>query len=534
MLLHHSLAPHALGLALICAAPASAQGQGCDLGWVPAFQDLSHQLPTLPFSLPTPTGRSIGVLEDGPAAGLYLSGEFGDPENPTYRVLRFSENASQVVADGFPGNISDLCGFDDGSGSALYASFDYGAFLPGYATLRRWDGTTWSVVPAPQGHEAINALTTFDDGTGEKLVAALSSPSAPSDFMGVAAYDGQTWSPLGEGLFGFVEDFEKFELSSGTQLIAGGGFTEVGAPPFEVKNIARFDGGAWKPLGEGFSGAVRALELHVDGDSPAIFVSGLHFDSIDGEAQRLRSWNGSHWRAIEGVLDPPLAMASVQPGGILEPGLYAGFDEDFSSPTQACVGLGRWDGVHWQPVGTGLPGSTLRDLHVYGEGAEQSLFGAFFGGGADSGDRGFARFGCGAAPRYVSIAGCDGDKPGILPNTGALELGRPTTLQVYGDVGGAASIWYFFIGDDGSDTAGCGVQLPGVGELLLCPGSPLELVGLSPANPTFPDSPVLELLLPASPEFAGLEIGMQAVGLLVNGAPPRLSRALVSTLEFAP
>jgi len=45
---------------------------------------------------------------------------------------------------------------------------------------------------------------------------------------------------------------------------------------------------------------------------------------------------------------------------------------------------------------------------------------------------------------------------------------------------------------------------------------------------------VLHFTMPAGPELAGLEIGIQALGLLVNGAPPRLTRSLVATLQFAP
>ncbi|MHC4375739.1 MAG: hypothetical protein ACYS26_03975 [Planctomycetota bacterium] len=529
----HSLMILAPALALVGSAPSFAQSGTGELGWAPAFQDLTHQQAPGPFLQSTPFGRAFGAVEDGPLAGLYFAGEFGAPEDADNRVLRFADNASLVVGQGFPGNLTDVCAYDDGSGVALYVAFSAGASEPGFAGLRRWDGTEWEAIPVPEGHFYVFALTTWDDGSGEKLIAALSAP-AGSEFAGLAAFDGQSWSTVGSGLFGIVEDLVVFQHGAQSTLIAGGNFHEVGSPPYAIRNIASFDGSTWEPLGEGSSSTVRTLQVHDDGRGPALYAGGTHYDSETNEAQYLRSWNGSQWRAVEGVNVLPLALASVEAGGHLDPGLYASVDQDFSTATEASFGLGRWDGDQWHHVGTGLPGSEVLDLQVYGEGEKQSLFAAFYQGGADSGDRGFARWGSGAAPRYVSVPGCGATKPVLIPVTGALDLGLPTSLQMFGDVGGAASTWYFFIGDDGADATGCGLELDGIGELLLDLAQPIDLFATAPANPLLVGSPVLHFTMPATPELAGLELGVQALGILVNGSPPRLSRSLVATLEFAP
>lgn len=522
-----------LALAGIATAPLQAQSARAPVGWAPAFQDLGFVETSGPFLTPIPSGKSFATIEAGPLEGLYFSGEFGDPLVPENRILRFTENASQVIGAGFAGALIDLCAFDDGSGPALYAAFLGGPFYPDSPGLRRWDGSSWEDVALPSQHESVFALTTWNDGSGEKLIAGLGTPDG-TDFAGVAAYDGQTWSKLGPGLSGTVEALAVYDPGSGPLLVAGGVFTEFGSPPYTLNNVAAFDGFTWQPLAEGASSSVRELQFHLEDGVPTLYASGIHFDPKTNESQRLRSWNGSQWRAIPGVTYEALALASVEPGGPLEAGLYASLGQDFSTATELCFGLGRWDGVQWHPVGTGLPGSLVRDLHVHGTGAETSLFAAFSAGGADSGDRGFARWGQGAQPRYVSLPGCVGDKPGLLPQKGSLDLGTSNTLQMFGDIGGAASLWYYYLGVDGSDAFGCGLELAGAGEVLLDLQQPVVLFATAPGNPQVIPSPVLNFSIPADPELAGLELAVQALGLLVNGAPPKLSRSLVATLQFAP
>ena len=110
-----------------------------------------------------------------------------------------------------------------------------------------------------------------------------------------------------------------------------------------------------------------------------------------------------------------------------------------------------------------------------------------------------------------------------------------TRLTLFGNYGGNASSWFYYLGKDGSDASGCGLELAGLGELLLDPGSPINFIGVGLGNPAFFIQPSLQVPIPADATLAGKSIAVQAIGPNVGGQGlVRFSRSLVATLEFAP
>ena len=519
-------------------APLLAQSTGCELGWAPSFQDLPFAPATSPLELDLPTGQAFAEFDDGSGKALYLAGTVSVNGSAETQILRYSRNGSTVVGSGFPGVVTDMCAFDDGTGARLYVAFREDDAFTVPDPLLRWDGVGWEPVPLPsQVIDEVFALETYDDGTGLKLYAGYDdSLLFFSDFGCVAAYDGQDWSPLDEGLAGTVFELEVFDDGTQETLVVGGSFSQVLNYPIQLRDVASFDGTSWMAFGAGFDGAVQALEVHDDGQGPALFAGVPDFELGTQTTVYLHRWNGADWSPILGLNQTVQSLISIPPGSELPEGLVvASINQDFSDPEQACAGLGRWDGSQWHPVGTGIPGAFVNDLALYDDGQSAAFFAAFVGGGVDSGDRGFGRFACDADPRYASIAGCSGLKPGLLPLTGSLDLGTNTQLVLFGNFGGAASTWLYYLGADGSDPLGCGLDLPGLGELLLDAASPIEFLGVGLGNPAFSIQPSLQVSIPADATLAGKSIAVQAIGPNVGGAGlVRFSRSLVATLEFAP
>ncbi|MDX1626978.1 MAG: hypothetical protein R3323_10725, partial [Wenzhouxiangellaceae bacterium] len=137
-------------------------------------------------------------------------------------------------------------------------------------------------------------------------------------------------------------------------LYAGGyEFEARGSMP---SRVARFDGSRWRPLigsqGEGVSGQVRAMAVF-DGE---LVVAG-HFGGAGGvPANGVAAWNGNDWRALGGGVQLSYDVApTVFALEVFQGELYAGglFD---SAEGQPVIGIARWDGSTWRPVGGGIDG----------------------------------------------------------------------------------------------------------------------------------------------------------------------------------
>src|SRR5688572_12890482 len=179
--------------------------------------------------------------------------------------------------------------FDDGSGSAVFVGGDFssvggrsGRPFVSANNVARWDGSDWS--PLGNGLDGpepaavwVHALEVFDDGSGPALYAGGNFTRSGSTTVNrIASWNGSTWSPLGSGMDGedqcYVEALAVFDDGSGPALHAGGRFSSAGGVP--ARNIARWDGASWTPLGSGTSARVFALAVLDDGSGPALYAGG--------------------------------------------------------------------------------------------------------------------------------------------------------------------------------------------------------------------------------------------------------------------
>lgn len=169
----------------------------------------------------------------------------------------------------------------------------------------RWLTSPEQVVPGTNFE--VFALATLANGD---LVAGGNFTTAGGVVVNkIARWNGGFWSSLGTGVAGSSGPFVHAiaQLSNG-DIVAAGQFTSAGG--VAAKNVARWNGSSWAPLGEGLVGQfgtgvrqVFALAVLQNGD----LVAGGYFGASNGTIvsnialERLRlgaAWDGNGWCGV--------------------------------------------------------------------------------------------------------------------------------------------------------------------------------------------------------------------------------------------
>ena len=282
----------------------------------------------------------------------------------------------------------------DGAGATLHAGGSFTMAGGGSANrLARWDGKSWT--PLGAGTDGpVQTLEVYDDGAGAALHAGGSFSAAGGALAdGIARWNGAAWTPLALGLSGTVADLAVFDDGGGPALFAGGSFASTG-DGLLVNHVARWDGAAWAPLGDGLNAPVRALAVFEDrsGDRPALYAAGDFTLAGGAPADRIARWDGASWTPLASGLDLAADALGVFDDGS-GPALYAGglFTLAGGAPANH---VARWDGASWQPLGGGTSDSVraLAILDDLGRGGPTLVAGGAFTRALDSGDAYLARW----------------------------------------------------------------------------------------------------------------------------------------------
>ncbi len=224
-------------------------------------------------------------------------------------------------------------------------------FLAADGSLQLPAGYSGSLNPAGYRMElGANGAPRFLPSTAETATAApaINPPTAAN------------WSDLFhlDGVDGEINAF----AAHGTDLYVAGGFTTIDGKPY--KNIAKWNGSAWSPVGFGLDSVVYDLvfdnagNLYVGG-----FFTGYYTDNTftsTNPVQHIAKWNGSAWDEVGfGVSDVVSALALGPDGKIYAAGFFHGTFVDASYSTyDAAENVSAWDpsGGSWGEVGYGLGG----------------------------------------------------------------------------------------------------------------------------------------------------------------------------------
>lgn len=326
--------------------------------------------------------------------------------------------------------------FDGGDGPKLYVAGSGvdaagGALTPGVAV---WDGVAWSALSV-DSPDVVAALVVHDDGSGEALYAAgafeLDTPSGPA--RNVARWDGKEWRPVGSGFDASVYTLHVHDDGFGPELYAAGSFTEAGGSAGNA--VARWDGATWSRLGDGLQGEARALETYDDGSGPDLYVGG-RFDLAGATTvNQVARWNGFAWSDVGGGVEGGVGGGAGVEGGdgvlaleVFDDGdgakLFAAGAFDTAGGGKA-RNIAQWNGIVWKPLGAGLDGPAAA-LRTFDDGTGERLWvgGDFTTADGDPAER-VARWG---PAGWSSAGGFDSAVLGFV----AADLGNGPLLHALG------------------------------------------------------------------------------------------------------
>lgn len=339
----------------------------------------------------------LAVFDDGSGPALYVGGIFRRAGGLTIESLaRWNGSAFSAVGAPVSGGLPvtgvfSLQGYDDGSGPSLFVggSFTHAGGVPARAAAR-WDGANWSSLAGGVSHSSpsvqpiVADFVPYDDGSGIGLVAVGNFTSANGTYSPtVASWRNGGWSAVGgDGdLRGGADVLATFDSGQGEVLYVGGKFDFAGGVP--CKNIARWDGREFTPLGSGLPGPtgdnsvrpVRALCVHDEGAGSMLFAGGYFTTSGGAPSNSVARWDGANWSALgSGITGYVNALASYDDG--TGPALFAAGFFDFAGGVQAHH-IAKWDGVSWSALGTGLTafgGMPALALASYDDGTGAQLY----------------------------------------------------------------------------------------------------------------------------------------------------------------
>jgi len=239
-------------------------------------------------------------------------------------------------AFGRPGLAGGRAGVLCSNGGSLYA----GGYVFDGAGLSRsgvasYDGAAWT----PIGQMYMTGE--WREGTIECLLGWRGALVAGGIFVGVdavranhvAIWDGAAWRDLGGGV-----SRGGSAASAGVQALVGfeGGLVAAGvfdnAGGVAARNIARWDGTAWSPLGDGLPVSIDALGVW----NGRLYASGYFGTWPD--VQTTACWDGSEWSWLPNASDP-----------FRRPTSFLARDDRLLACFAYTDTIFAWDGVEWSP-----------------------------------------------------------------------------------------------------------------------------------------------------------------------------------------
>ncbi|HXJ73404.1 MAG TPA: hypothetical protein VNM37_11140, partial [Candidatus Dormibacteraeota bacterium] len=214
-------------------------------------------------------------------------------------------------------------------------------------SIGRWDGTNWSTLD----RGLTGSFTAGAAPTARALAFGGTYLYAGGNFTnasgvaakGIACWNGTSWSNIGDA------DATVRALAYDGSLFVGGNFTNIGGinSPGFARLVA---GGGWQSLGT-LAGGNRTVSA-IARDGSDLYIGG-NFTSINGvNMGNIARWNGSAWLPLGNGMNNTV-NALIASNGVV----YAG--GTFSLAGNVGVSrVARWDGASWSALGEGVLGSS--------------------------------------------------------------------------------------------------------------------------------------------------------------------------------
>jgi len=232
-------------------------------------------------------------------------------------------------------------------GIELFAGGDFA--LAGGETVNgiaRWDGRRWQ----PLGRGVDGTVRAIAVAGTEVYVGGEFTTAGGVAASGIARWDGSSWSSLGAGLSGSRDALRPVAVYAiavrGREVYVGGRFVTAGG--VSANGIARWDGQRFVSLGGGvkrgdYDGIVWAMSFFGD----ALYVGGQFLTAGDAAARNIARWDGHAFSPVGGGVAGGLEKVSaLAVSGSL---LYVGGDFTMAGDAAANQVV-AWDGTRWQPL----------------------------------------------------------------------------------------------------------------------------------------------------------------------------------------
>ena len=207
------------------------------------------------------------------------------------------------------------------------------------------DNETWVTLSRPLLSGTISDLSLY---RGEVYASGNLTSFAGTWLKNIARREGIAWRPLGEGLEGLP-----FALCPyNDELYVGGQITAAGGSP--VSRLARWNGVQWRDVGAGVDSRVDSMVVY-----RGELVVGGRFERAGGVPARfLARWNGATWSAFPGTFLS--GNGGVTAMAVVGDDLYVSGGFRFIDDLPVNY-IARWDGSAWHALGPGLGGTTGAD-----------------------------------------------------------------------------------------------------------------------------------------------------------------------------
>lgn len=183
----------------------------------------------------------------------------------------------------------------------------FGSPPPTIGNVARWNGTTWTSLPAGA---PLYARALAVAANGDLVAAGYRDGPFPSSANAVCRYDGSSWTSLGAPIPARVDAMAR--TADGSVVVAGQ-FASIGG--IAANNIARRQNLTFVPLGAGVAGRVSAIAAVADG---SVVVGGEFTLAGGGPANRIARWTGASWATLGGGLPAaPRLVAAAANGQVL-------------------------------------------------------------------------------------------------------------------------------------------------------------------------------------------------------------------------
>jgi hypothetical protein len=330
---------------------------------------------------PTMLGQ-VEALLVRPGGMLVAAGQFNVPAGPTLHVAEWNGSAWMPVGGDVPTYVRTL------------ATAANGDLLAGGVGLRRFNGTTWSVVG--DATQSVYALAVT--GGGDIVVGGNFGTFAGIPCGSIVQSAGTGWSSLAGGFSTSQRLVRCLTVLPNGALAVGGGFVSAGGVP--CLNLAQWNGSAWSKLTpKAFDSTVRAGVALPNGD---VVVGGQFTGSPGGPAAGIARWDGASWSplgsglASAGNPGTVLALAGAANGDVVAGGIFT------TAGGLPALNIARWNGTAWSPLAFGLNGQVKAlaigangDLHAGGDFADIARW---------NGSNWLTSFGCDGPVQALSAA----------------------------------------------------------------------------------------------------------------------------------